>query len=251
MSAAVEPAITPTARVASRRQPVGVPFRSLARGPYGLLLVWLLALCLLAPLIDGTGRTISMFDLMICVIMLSGLHAAQSTRRALVAATALIVSDLFSHWNAIAIPDEVSFLIHYTINLLILLFVTHSILTHIIADNQVTIETLKAAVCVYLLLGLVWLYIYALIDVLIPGSFLIRRQVPVNRFGHLVVGDSFAELLYFSYTTMTTLGFGDILPLSNFARTFSYLEAIVGQIFLTILIARLVGMHITRSSREG
>ena len=58
-------------------------------------------------------------------------------------------------------------------------------------------------------------------------------------------------LLYFSYSTLTTLGYGDILPLSAPARTFSYLEAIVGQIYLTVLIARLVGMHITQSSAEG
>jgi hypothetical protein len=160
----------------------------------------------------------------------------------------LLIADLASHWTSVFIPDRTSFALHYGLSLVILAYTTRAILLAIIRDSQVTIETLKAAVCVYLLLGLVWVYVYALIDLALPGSFQIRLDHEEARFGHLVVAESFPTLFYFSYSTLTTLGYGDILPLSGPARTFSYLQAIVGQIYLTVLIARLVGMHITQAT---
>jgi hypothetical protein len=55
-------------------------------------------------------------------------------------------------------------------------------------------------------------------------------------------------LLYFSFTTLTTVGFGDITPVSGFARMFSVTEAIAGQVILVVLVARLVGMHVAQST---
>jgi hypothetical protein len=184
-------------------------------------------------------------------VLLTGLWAAARTRRALFIGLALVTADLATHWPAVAIADDTAFAIHYGLTLLILIYTTCTILMAIIRQSQVTLETLKAAVCVYLLIGLLWVYIYALIDLAQPGSFLIRRHDDGPNFAHLLVSRSFPELLYFSYSTLTTLGFGDILPLSGLARTLSYLESIVGQFYLTVLIARLVGMHITQSSGEG
>jgi hypothetical protein len=186
-----------------------------------------------------------------CAVLVAGLRAARPSRWSLRVASILIIPDLISHLASVFIPDPAEFALHYGVTLLILAFTTRTILTMIVRNSQVTLETLKAAVCVYLLIGLLWVYIYALIDLAIPGSFLIRRDLQENRFGHLLVSEAFPKLLYFSYSTLTTLGFGDILPLSGPAQTFSYLEAIVGQIYLTVLIARLVGMHITQSAGEG
>jgi voltage-gated potassium channel len=223
----------------------------LRKGPFGALLCWLLVLILLAPAITGDRSKGPLLDLLICAVLFSGLRAASPGRRSLIVWAILVAADLSSHWTAFLVRDRLSFTIHYGLSLLILLFTTRAILAAILRNSQVSLETLKASVCVYLLLGLIWVYIYALIDLAVPGSFQIRRFVEEEQFGHLVVSEAFPTLLYFSYCTMTTLGFGDILPLSAPAQTFSYLEAIVGQIYLTVLIARLVGMHITQSSGEG
>jgi len=106
----------------------------------------------------------------------------------------LLIADLASHWTAVFIPDRASFALHYGLSLVILAYTTCAILLAIIRDSQVTIETLKAAVCVYLLLGLVWVYVYALIDLALPGSFLIRLEDEGIHFGHLVVSESFPTL---------------------------------------------------------
>jgi hypothetical protein len=223
----------------------------LCHGAYGTLLCWLLGLIVVAPGLTGGRNMGLMLDLLICIVLLNGIRAANPGRRSLLVCAVLLIADLSAHWTAVFLPDRASFALHYGLSLVILAYTTRAILLAIIRDSQVTIETLKAAVCVYLLLGLVWVYVYALIDLALPGSFLIRLEHEGARFGHLVVAESFPTLLYFSYCTLTTLGYGDILPLTGPARTFSYLQTIVGQIYLTILIARLVGMHITQASAEG
>jgi hypothetical protein len=60
----------------------------------------------------------------------------------------------------------------------------------------------------------------------------------------LVHGQETGALTYFSFVTLTTLGYGDIRPLTSFARTACWLEAVIGQLYLTVLIARLVGLHL-------
>jgi hypothetical protein len=192
-----------------------------------------------------------LLDFLMCIVLLTGLRAARPDRRSLTVGSILALADLASRLASVYIPDPVEFSIHYSVTLLILVFTTRTILSAITRSSQVNLETLKAAICVYLLIGLLWVYIFALIDLAIPGSFLIRRSAEGSHIGHLLVSECFPKLIYFSYCTLTTLGYGDILPLSAPAQTFSYLEAIVGQIYLTMLIARLVGMHITQTSGEG
>jgi hypothetical protein len=223
----------------------------LTSGPYGTLLCWLLGLNALAPAFSGGRKVGLLLDLIACGVLLAGVRAASPGRKSLGIVAILIVADLATHWPAVHVHSRATFVIHYGLTFLILGFTTCTILSSIVRNSQVTLETLKAAACVYLLVGLSWVYLFALVDLAIPGSFLVRESAEEHSYGHLVVSESFPTLLYFSYSTLTTLGFGDILPLSGPARTLSYLEAIVGQIYLTMLIARLVGMHITQSANDG
>jgi hypothetical protein len=105
--------------------------------------------------------------------------------------------------------------------------------------------------CAYLLLGMVWAMVFSLIEILAPGSFLHggqplvailseTRQPPISGF------------IYYSFVTLTTLGYGDITPNSSPAAAFSSLEAVTGQFYIAILVARLVALHIVsgRSKRR-
>ena len=110
------------------------------------------------------------------------------------------------------------------------------LLSFLLKSKRVTPDVIYAALIGYLLMGLMWAGIYSLIDTITPGSFDVLHGWSENP--RLVY-------LYFSYVTLTTLGYGDITPLTALAYSFSILEAIIGQIYLTVLVARLVGMHIT------
>jgi len=112
--------------------------------------------------------------------------------------------------------------------------------------NRVTANTICAAIFVYLLLGVLWSLELSIVEIIHPGSFTDSRQSgsQVIRFG----GEHSVDALYFSFVTLTTLGYGDITPTSPIAKMLVCMEAVVGQLFLAILVARLVGLHIIHST---
>jgi len=122
---------------------------------------------------------------------------------------------------------------------LFFIFTTVIIFSHILKDKKVTSNTLYGSICVYLLVGITWSFFYVLVYTIFPDSFYIN---PENNLDHVV---SWNDLTYYSFVTLTTLGYGDITPVTPHARSLSYLEAIIGQVYLTIIIARLVGLYIS------
>jgi hypothetical protein len=95
-------------------------------------------------------------------------------------------------------------------------------------------DRLWGAASAYLMLGILWCFVYALVELEQQQTFLVRGE-PSNL--------QLIELLYFSFSTLTTVGFGDIVPLSRGAQVAAIFEGIVGTLFLAILIAKLVGVY--------
>lgn len=121
------------------------------------------------------------------------------------------------------------------------ILVIYVLLSSLFTGYRVTGDKIYAAISGYLLLGIFWALVYALTEEIDPASF--GRVMPQW-------GGSFSDLIYFSFTTLTTLGYGDLVPQTAVAQTFSYLEAVSGQLFVAILIARLVGMNIAQMSHD-
>ena len=115
--------------------------------------------------------------------------------------------------------------------------VTWVLLHYIFAMPRVTRDVLYAAVAVYLLLGATFVSIFGVVETLQPGSF-IDNAAPVER-----AFLPWQTLVYYSYATLTTLGYGDVLPISGWARSLATLEAVIGVLYLAILMARLVGLY--------
>ena len=120
-------------------------------------------------------------------------------------------------------------------------FLTALLIRYIVRAEKVTADILFGSVSVYLLIGIVFAMVFRLIDALNPAAFAfpVEDQVAGVQ-GH-------ADFTYFSFVTLTTLGYGDIQPLSGYARTFAFLEAITGTLYVAILISRLVSLYITDS----
>jgi hypothetical protein len=134
---------------------------------------------------------------------------------------------------------------------LFLLYTTVTALLGVFAEETVTLDTLGAALCVYLLMGYVWGSLYGLIFLLTPGGFhLPMGWTPAHEQG--IATDVPMNLMtYFSFTTLTTLGYGDVLPVSGCARAAVVLEAVLGHFYLAVLVARLVGLHIADTRRRS
>ncbi len=118
-----------------------------------------------------------------------------------------------------------------------------SIIGNLYNTKEVTVYTILGALCAYLLIGLLWSLGYTLIDDLDPHAF----DIPASFQNHArLLGDgnlSYINSLYYSLVTLTTLGFGDITPVSTAAKMMTTAEAVVGQIFLVVNVARLVGIY--------
>lgn len=109
------------------------------------------------------------------------------------------------------------------------------ILRDIVLCQRVTGDTIRGGICVYLLIGFVWALFYGMIS-----------NIDSRAFSEPLIGDeSFIQAIYFSFTTLTTLGYGDILPISSFARILTNLEAIIGQLYPAIFMAILVGNYLS------
>jgi len=134
-------------------------------------------------------------------------------------------------------------LVSHSSVILLAAFFCVSILAYVLHSGRVTSDKIFAAICVYLLLGFVWTYVYALLDDMQPGSFADSTETGrTDDVAHVT------QLRYLSFATLTTLGYGDILPRSSTARTMAVLEAVMGQIYLAVLVARLVGLHIVHAN---
>ena len=116
---------------------------------------------------------------------------------------------------------------------------------HLMLERRVSIDTIASALATYLLFGLVWALVYVFFEHIDPDAF--TGQIGLGQPGEK---SEFKAMVYFSFTTLTTLGYGDIIPINPFARSRAVLEAAFGQIYLAILIARLVGLHTARSMAE-
>jgi len=104
------------------------------------------------------------------------------------------------------------------------------------ARKNVLTEVLLAATALFLIIGSAFGAVYALIEWLAPGSFAASDGTTLD----------WQQLLYFSYATLTTLGYGDITPKGFYAQAFAAFEAVVGVLYTVILLARLVGLHASR-----
>ena len=113
--------------------------------------------------------------------------------------------------------------------------------TQVVTDNKISANRVIGAVSLYLLFGVLWAISYAMLEQINPASFQGLSE-PLSQ------GWS-SDWLYLSFVTMTTLGYGDITPVSATARTFAYMQAVFGQFYIAILVAGLVSAYITQQHR--
>lgn len=124
--------------------------------------------------------------------------------------------------------------------LIFFLLMTIATLDYTFHSKRISTLTLFGAVCAYLFIGLAWSYAYLLLDFLNAHAF---------NLADMTIRVKEQQFIYYSFVTLTTLGYGDIVPLSNLARVLSWMEAVIGQAYVTILIAQLVARYVVTYER--
>ncbi len=190
-----------------------------------------------------------LFALMFSVVLLAVTFAVRVRRRWRIISGLLALLSVALAWGASTtiFPPTWLELSVYSVSAFFVVYTMAIIILRIIQVRAVSIHTISAALSLYLLLGILCALLYTIIETAAPGSL----ATSGGKLQHLVRSvDLFPPLLYFSFTTITTLGFGDIYPVSATARAVVILEAVAGQMYLVVMVAVLVGMFANARTRE-
>ena len=221
----------------------GWKFLRAASGKFGLLLVALVALILLSPLLIQNERWVAATSVCSASVLVAGLHAARPGRGILALGLALALLDFGIGRLAMSLGTRWLLVCEALLWLTTLLYVTATILEAIFESPRVTVETLQAALCVYLLIGLLGTFALALIELTLPGSFEATRGGSISWGAGQSSATSLMQMLSLSYAALSTVGSTEISPANAFASNAVSLEAMVGQIYLVVVVARLVGIE--------
>jgi len=112
----------------------------------------------------------------------------------------------------------------------------------LLLSSSIDVNKIIGAICIYLLLGLNWAFLYLFTNMAIPDSF--------NGLSSTDIGTQLPELVYYSFVTITTLGYGDLTPVKPLARTLAFMEGFVGQFYVAVLVAWLVGMYLSSKDQN-
>jgi hypothetical protein len=200
----------------------------------------------------GTHPRLAFFAItsLFTVVLLSAVFAVSRTRTTEIIALLLAVpASIVGGLQAWFAGDGLA-LAGHLLGVLFLGYAVTLILKFLFVGRRVSSDMICASLCVYLLLGILWALAYSMLHVLDPASFAFsfaeNGEAELMRFG----GERTFIAIYYSFVTMSTLGYGDIVPISAPARACATFQAIVGQLYLAVLVARLVGMHVSQVS-EG
>lgn len=224
---------------------------SLLKGPHGEklwfrysfenLLVWLVLALVVSPFLEEVPFVENVIGLLSAAILLFAVTAMNRTSRMFAPAIILLVVTLtFYIFDLIGIftLSLTGFLLAKTLYLFLLVY---SFASYIFSRKRVDVHLICAALCLYLIIGLLWGGLYHLLESCVPQSF------SGVLLGNSDTRRSLAQHFnYFSFITMTTLGYGDITPQTKAAAALCQAQAIIGQFFSVVLIARLVGIQVAQ-----
>ena len=209
---------------------------------YAALLIAELSFILIYPFFTGTSFRDTVMRGMAVFIFCAALYAVLGRGRITIIAFALGVPAILIHLINVIGYLEWLHTLSLILGLVFLVFMTSVFVWSIVSDPSVTTDTLAGAVSAYMLIGITFGIAYTLIDRLNPGAF--RDTIEPAK--HL----SQSEFTFFSFVTLTTVGYGDIVPRDGHARSFAMIESVIGIMYPAVLIGRLVGLHGSKRDQE-
>ncbi len=220
-----------------------------ARFKFAYLLLSLIAVIFLNPFVSAQLIRIEFTDLLLMMMLIAGVFVVADEKRPRIIVCIAAVVSLSSQLGWVlagSSNDHAMLMMTYLVSTLFFYLVIVAALLRSLFFKLKTVsqDTLCCAACVYLMFGLIWAILYTLLEILSPNSFTFPPEAPTDQ-------ARFDRFLGFSLTTLTTLGYGNISPANRQADSLATLQAIVGQFYLAIVIARLVAIQITQASSRS
>ena len=217
--------------------------RDLSRWRSLPLLAALLTLLAVGPLLDEQLAGFAVWQLLFTLTVLSAMARLAVGPGPTLLAGLLAVPTMASLWLRQFIPDVGLSAVGLGLLTLFLLATAAVVLVSVFREERVTLDTLSGAFCVYLLFGFACGTLYGVMYLRSPGAFHLPAGWTPRHESGIAVDVPFNLLTYFSFMTLTTVGYGDVLPIADASRAVAALEAVLGHFYLAILVARLVGLH--------
>ncbi len=209
-----------------------------SRGRFLTLLVLILAMLIVAPLAEEFVRLRMLMDIFWSAIFIAIIYAVSHKKHHILIALLLALPMLGSIWSSYFVELSAVVVVGALCGAAFFIFAIIQILIFIYSQKEVTRDLIVGAAIVYLLMALAWSFIFGAVESLHPGSFSIPEIQGIS---------TSRNFLYYSFVTITTLGYGDITPVSSLARSLCILEAVIGQLYLVVQVAWLVGVHVSQS----
>lgn len=212
------------------------------------LLAGLVSLIVVYPFFYELPFTNLILDIFISFLLIFSIYSFSQNRQVIIIALFFAVPAFIISWSKYFFPNPFLTQIEMIFRILFFGYILIVLNLGVFKAKKVTSNIIYGSVCIYLLMGLTWAFIYTFLELTHPGSFhvaLSNFEVNTNP------QDGFTlRLVYYSYVTLTTLGYGDISPITPPAQLISSMEAITGQFYLTVLVARLIGMHLYEAAKS-
>lgn len=218
------------------------------RWRFAIVLVAALMLAVAQPLASGLIDDDSSFDvffsLLIVAVLLLTIEQKEHRRIAISLGLAAFLGVWLSHGIG-GSAGRIILVGAHLIAVCLFAFVLLRIV-RVVLSKHVSGDAIFGAVCGYVLLGIIWSLLYSAVETASPGSF----RLPASEHADAAIARlDRAALGYFSFITLATVGYGDVTPITPVARTLAWIEAVVGQFYLAVLVAGLVGFKVTQAMR--
>ena len=209
------------------------------------LLIALGLLFTFAPFVEEMKDGDLIVSALFSLALLAAVLAVADHKAILFIALLLAIPAIAGRWMNHFWPDLVSPIVFLIAALVLTAFVVANLLRFVLHAPFVNVEVLCASISAYLMLGLMWTLAYWLVDQLTPGGAFSFNTNAGTRSMNGFTG------FYFSFITLSTVGFGDITPVSRMARWLAAMEAMTGLLYMTVLIARLVSLYSSPKSNDS
>jgi len=210
------------------------------KGLTAMLVFLVIAIFIALPLETLQIVSPTLVGAVMTLLLVSGVIAMAGRGLTTVIVGLIAVASLAARWITVFHPGRTVGIWDLSLAILAIGLFTGFVLQQIFRAGPITADRIRGSVLAYLLLGILWCLAYQLVNVLVPDAFRFPdSQIPVyGRLNH--------HLVYFSFITLTTVGYGDITPVYPVARTLATAEGLIGQLYPAILIARLVSLELSQ-----